>query len=288
MMLSLFCMSLTFSMTSMVHSTYIQQREYELFKKEVNSIGYMTDTGQMTQRYISLIESQTDADVKNLLVKSFDFATRDIRYKFSASNLMSVTLKSGQKREYLSCTGFTYELFKAIGLDYPYTSSEWMVKKDKKLWTHFDLIPPSPKEGGFRPKTGDILAYSIYNPKTKKRRGHAVVVIDPGNCIAINSTSWVMVRLVESTDNSTEDENADDLGENDEEDTDIIVRDATKSGVYFQEIARDRCMDGHWKAWDRSSNKFQILLRHKKFQDDQILEEKIASDSLVPSEGATN
>ena len=99
---------------------------------------------------------------------------------------------------------------------------------------NFDLIPKTKQ--GFKPQTGDILAFP----------GHTIAVLDPENCIAIQSSIWLCKKSENGfcTDY--------DYGES--------------AGVSIYHLASDRfCKNGVWKGMDNNKLKFTIGWRHKAF-----------------------
>lgn len=211
---------------------------------EVDHKLYIGAKKTITDEYQSIIDRQTNPYVRDLLIKAHSLATQNIRYSLYASKLKTEVVNN-KKVKWLSCSGLAYELFKAIGLEYPlYTNTKKMVKYKTQapyLLDYFEIQElKNQPEKGFRPQTGDILAYYYFNSKTKVGKGHVVIVIDPDECTAINSTTWSF-------------------------DEDTSERLTQKKGVYFQRIDTERCTNGLWKSWDTASNKFQVLLRHKKF-----------------------
>ena len=211
---------------------------------EVNVDKYFGPNNELSNSYQNLIDQQTNSYIKDLLISAHDFASKNIKYKFGASSFTNIKSKKTHKTyTYIDCSGFANELFDAINLPYNFASSLDMLRQRSDLLDQFQFEKISNQvEKGFRPNTGDILAYN-YPYKVNgvvKRKGHVVVVIDPKECIAINATSYVWPN-----DNSTVDR--------------------SKQGVYFQQILKGNCDDGLWKSWDSADNKFQVLLRHKFF-----------------------
>lgn len=94
---------------------------------------------------------------------------------------------------------------------------------------------PRTKEG-FKPQTGDILAFP----------GHTVAVLDPANCIAIQSSIW----LCKKAENGF-----------------CVDHDyGQAAGVSIYHLASERfCKNGIWKGMDNEKLKFTIGWRHKAF-----------------------
>lgn len=195
---------------------------------------YETADGQMSQSYLDLIDQSSNENIKKILYKAFEMSQENIGYSFDSS---FENYLSGESNV-LSCSQFIYELFRRSGLELNYLSSSDFVRaKAIDLKNNFIILKNKNANHKFKPQTGDVMAY----------QGHVVMVIDPKNCVAINSTSWTMDPKTNRRLND-------------------------KKGVFFQKIGSSRCSKGVWKAWDSSSNKFEVLLRHKSFVNWQDLD----------------
>jgi hypothetical protein len=99
---------------------------------------------------------------------------------------------------------------------------------------NFVPIPKTPK--GFKPQTGDILSFP----------GHTIAVLDPKNCIAIQSSIWLCKKTVNGF---------------------CVDSEYGKSaGVSIYHLASDRfCKDGIWKGMDNTKLNFTTGWRHRAF-----------------------
>ena len=98
-----------------------------------------------------------------------------------------------------------------------------------------NFIPIKKTGNAFKPRTGDILAFP----------GHALAVVDPEQCIAIQSSSWVCKKM--SPDGSC---HGSSTGKN--------------AGVtVYKLMNKGDCENGFWKQLDSPKNKFTSAWRHK-------------------------
>ncbi len=103
-----------------------------------------------------------------------------------------------------------------------------------KQLKNFVRIPSS--QHGFRPQTGDILAFP----------GHAIAVLDPENCISIQSSNWVCKNI--------------------ENGRCVESEKGLYAGVAIYKLASKRfCSNGLWKGMDAERNKFTVAWRHRAF-----------------------
>lgn len=99
-----------------------------------------------------------------------------------------------------------------------------------------NFIPLPKTKDGFKPQTGDILAFP----------GHTIAVLDPDNCIALQSSIWLCKK---SEKGSCVDY---DYGQ--------------AAGVSVYHLASERfCKNGIWKGMDNNKLKFTIGWRHRAF-----------------------
>ncbi len=273
------------TLTSTIADANIQRGPANNVKNyEVNYDFYIDKNGEMTPEYQNLIDREPNPLVKAILKSAFSLASwkKQIRYSFGKSIIPKQN--NGQTQGFIDCTFLTYEVYKRakdfLPVDQNFSNSVLstnhastlaMVASDSIVKEHFDYIEPysltkktyhNGKTIGiksFKPKAGDILAYNYsYTDRYKrgKQRGHAVIVIDPEQCIALNSTSAVFV-----------------------ENNGVIKRNYLLSGVYFQKVEKGICQDGIWTSWDRDldnidttyiNNNWDVLLRHKDVTDANI------------------
>ncbi len=117
--------------------------------------------------------------------------------------------------------------------DFSLKQIEKLKNENQKIIHDYYVYIPKLNGNGFNPQSGDLLAY--YN--FKEKRGHVVMVIDPYQCIAINSTTY-----------------------------NYNPGSSSKfRGVYFNKIESGDCdpISGTWKSWDNDFNIFRVQVRHK-------------------------
>ena len=142
----------------------------------------------------------------------------------------------------VDCTRFLRHIF-LEEMKLPYNSKE----KNYPILSHSfsqnrssselkNFIPIKKLRNGFKPKTGDILAFP----------GHALVVIDAKNCIALQSASWLCKKFaLNSCYQSASGKHA---------------------GVTLYKLMnKTDCDNGTWKQLDAAKNKFTAAWRHKSF-----------------------
>lgn len=141
----------------------------------------------------------------------------------------------------LDCTGVICYLFNTLKMPFHYEqmSTSFMTHDHSNdFFADFTDIKKNPN-GSFSPHYGDLLVYH------NGREGHVVMVVDPKNCIAFNSTSYA-------------------------------AKDGPKlNGVQFHRIfAPQRCLNGDWKYWDitNTAHQFDRLLRPNAYQDDRNIQ----------------
>lgn len=158
----------------------------------------------------------------------------------------------------VDCTRLLRYLFINV-LDLPYNSKEKDAPIISQTFTqmndhnhnqlkNFVRIPKI--KHGFKPQTVDILAFP----------GHTIAVLDPENCIAIQSSIWLCKKM---------------------ENGFCVDSEYGKSaGVSIYHLASDRfCKNGVWKGMDNDKLNFTIGWRHRAF-DTWI--------SKMPFEASTN
>jgi len=142
----------------------------------------------------------------------------------------------------VDCTRLLRYLFVNM-LDLPYNSKEknapivsntFTLQNNQSQLKNFIQIPKT--KNGFKPQTGDILAFP----------GHTIAVLDPKNCIAIQSSIWLCKEMKNGF---------------------CVDSDYGKSaGVSIYHLASERfCKNGVWKGMDSDKLKFTIGWRHKAF-----------------------
>lgn len=184
------------------------------FSIEVRETVYnvYSKNGKMTKAFEDLVYKQKNVYVRNLLIEAFNLVEEDIKYKYGGDSFKGI-----------DCTNFINLLFERIGLPVKNLTTGLMTNSNAKNYYASDFeVYRKKKVKYFQPKTGDILAYN----------GHAVIVIDPQNCIAVNSAAW-------TAGNGPE-------------------------GVQFHQITdKSRCANGKWLYWDikDGSHDWEVLFR---------------------------
>ncbi|MDH4469294.1 MAG: hypothetical protein QE271_14645 [Bacteriovoracaceae bacterium] len=238
---------------------------------------YRNAFGSMSEEFLNLLNQQNNIFVKNFLVSSFEIQNSGIKYLRSAKGLTNNSI---------NCTGLIKHLFYQASLAYgkqvlgskdlmnlaqenekfdlkllpkeKTRQTDWErilkisksfklpVEENIKIRDYFKIqsLADYQKETNlknFHPQTGDVLSY--YNKS--KREGHAVIVIDPLNCIAIDSSPYTFKEGVKGKIKELE-------------------------GVQFRYLKFPSCnpITGEWYSWGKSSNKFQVLMRHRYFFED--------------------
>ncbi len=141
----------------------------------------------------------------------------------------------------VDCTRFLWHLY-SEKMKLPFNSSQknapilsHTFAKNKKTKELKYFVPIKKENGSFIPRTGDILAFP----------GHALAVLDPKKCIAIQSASWVCRKMSYHG----------------------YCLDAAKgkdAGVTIYKLMnRGDCENGKWKQLDSPKNKFTAGWRHK-------------------------
>lgn len=144
----------------------------------------------------------------------------------------------------VDCTRFLRYLF-LNRLHLPYNSSypqepiisntfSYSNPSNNKQLKNFVCVPKKAK--GFQPQTGDILSFP----------GHTIAVLDPKNCIAIQSSIWLCKKIKNGF---------------------CVDSEYGKSaGVSIYRLASERfCKDGIWKGMDNSTLNFTNGWRHRAF-----------------------
>ncbi len=210
---------------------------------------YFDNDGNMTDRYMDIIINEPNFAVKDILYSAHDIAIRNMNYSFGKS---FIPTDGSKKVGLIDCTHLIAQIFLRAGLPYEYVSTIGMVKKYPTAKKYYDYISPvMGTKNSFKPKTGDILAYYRNN------KGHAVMVIDPKKCMAINATTWNWTQKADGTN----------------------FRNPNDTGVFFQEVKEGKCENGVWTSWDNAYNKFQVHLRHKEIVAAEPTNCPIDSDS---------
>lgn len=106
--------------------------------------------------------------------------------------------------------------------------------ESNKQLKNFTRIPKTAK--GFKPQTGDILSFP----------GHTIAVLDPKNCITIQSSIWLCKKMGNGYCVDSE------YGK--------------MAGVSIYRLASDRyCKNGFWKGMDNENLNFTTGWRHRAF-----------------------
>lgn len=155
-------------------------------------------------------------------------------------------LKANNKYDHMrkygvDCTRFLWHLysekmklpFNASHKNAPILSQTFARSHSSKELKYF--VPIKKQNGAFTPRTGDILAFP----------GHALAVLDPKKCIAIQSASWVCRKMSYQG----------------------YCLDAAKgkdAGVTIYKLMnKGDCEEGVWKQLDAPKNRFTAGWRHK-------------------------
>ncbi|APJ03010.1 hypothetical protein [Silvanigrella aquatica] len=169
-------------------------------------------------------------------------------YNGTSGNWNTKYLSSKNKIEFMrkngvDCTRFLWHLY-AEQLNLPYNSkyrnaailSQSFAQKRSTIELK-NFIPIKKMKNGFKPKTGDILAFP----------GHALAVLDPEKCIAIQSTSWFCKKMSANG-------------------TCYEAAKGKEAGVTIYKLMnKGDCENGVWKQLDSPKNKFTAGWRHKAF-----------------------
>lgn len=156
---------------------------------------------------------------------------------FKSQNKYTFMQKNG-----IDCTRFLRHIF-LEEMKLPYNSKE---KSGPILSQSFsqsrssselkNFIPIKKFRNGFKPKTGDILAFP----------GHALVVVDAKHCIALQSASWICKKFAMNTC--------------------YEAARGKQAGVTLYKLTnKNDCENGTWKQLDATKNKFTAAWRHKSF-----------------------
>lgn len=250
-----------------------KQRYYPPYLHE----NYSVSGGHMSAEFIELLNQQKNIFVRNLLVSAFELQKADIKYKRKANKLTNNAINcTGLIKELFTNASLSYgnrvygskdlrriaseeemqdQLFlpkeksenyywnKLVNISANFYAPQ---EKNRKVYDFFKIqsIEEYQQTTGlknFYPQAGDVLAY--YN--TKKREGHAVIVVDPMNCVAIDSSPYSFKEGKHGKIKS-------------------------KEGVQFRYLKSPSCnpMTGEWTSWGKAANKFQVLMRHRNFFED--------------------
>lgn len=113
------------------------------------------------------------------------------------------------------------------------TFTDGSLKSQKQLK---NFIPIHKTAKGFRPQIGDILSFP----------GHSIAVLDPKNCIAIQSSIWLCKKIKNGFC--------------------IDAEYGKSAGVSIYRLSNDRyCKNGYWKGMDNAKLNFTSAWRHRAF-----------------------
>ncbi len=141
----------------------------------------------------------------------------------------------------VDCTRFLWHLY-AEKMKLPFNSKH----KNAAILSHSfakrrstnelkNFVPLKKMGNAFKPRTGDILAFP----------GHALAVVDPDRCIAIQSASWLCKKM--SLNGSC-----------------LNAATGKNAGVsVYKLMNKGDCDNGFWKQLDSPKNKFTSGWRHK-------------------------
>ncbi len=136
--------------------------------------------------------------------------------------------------------------------------SKTFTQKTPQNGTQLNNFVSLPKtKDGFKPQTGDILAFP----------GHTIAVLDPENCIALQSSIWLCKKS--------------------EKGFCVDYDYGQAAGVSVYHLASERfCKNGIWKGMDNNKLKFTIGWRHRAF-DSWILNlpEKAKNSEVIQLSG---
>jgi hypothetical protein len=177
--------------------------------------------------------------------KTINPKNRFYQHKYNATKRKSRTYLHRAMRKYgVDCTRLLRYIFLNM-LHLPYNSSfssepiisstfaNTLSHSNTQL-KNFTRIPKTTK--GFKPQTGDILAFP----------GHTIAVLDPKNCIAIQSSIWLCKKIQNGFCVDAEYGNS--------------------AGVSIYHLASDRlCKNGIWKGMDSKKLNFTVGWRHRAF-----------------------
>jgi len=232
----------------------------------------------MSSEYMGLVNDQKNIFIKNLLISAFEIQNDGIKYKRSAKGLTDNAINCTGFIKYLFTNASLAYGKKVLGskdlkkialeeanIDLSFLPKEKTNESDWERILHISNSFYDPQENNnykvtdffkiqsledyqkvtnlnhFHPQTGDVLAY--YD--TKRKEGHAVIVVDPLNCVAIDSSPYSFIEGVKGK-----------------------IKD--KEGVQFRYLTFPSCnpLTGEWYSWGKKNNKFQVLMRHRNFYQD--------------------
>lgn len=181
-------------------------------------------------------------ETKNeLSEKKIPYASNGIAKNWDDKYLNSKNKYDFMRKNGVDCTRFLWHLYsEKMNLPFnsktkgaPILSHSFAQRKSNSELKNF--VPLKKNGNLFKPQAGDILAFP----------GHALAVLDPDKCIAIQSASWVCKKRA---DNGS------------------CVNSATgkEAGVSIYKLTnRGDCENGLWKQLDSPKNKFTAGWRHK-------------------------
>jgi hypothetical protein len=173
--------------------------------------------------------------------KEIPYAWKGIPQNWNASYNKADNKYEFMRINGVDCTRFLWHLyaekmklpFNSKHLNAPILSRTFAQKRSTSELKNF--VPLKKIGAAFKPRTGDILAFP----------GHALAVVDPDRCIAIQSASWLCKKMgVNGSCFSA------DTGKN--------------AGVSIYKLMnKGDCNNGLWKQLDSPKNKFTSGWRHK-------------------------
>ncbi|KAB8027396.1 hypothetical protein [Fluviispira multicolorata] len=178
---------------------------------------------------------------KNIYQRGIPYPAKTLSSNWDRNYLRASDKYNFMRKNGVDCTRFLWHLY-AGEMNLPYNSkyknsailSHTFAKKqiDQELK---NFVPLKKYKNGFQPRTGDILAFP----------GHALAVLDPKQCIAIQSTSWACEKMTAKGQchKGTQGKNA--------------------GVVIYKLMNKTDCTNGIWNKLDSQKNKFTAGWRHK-------------------------
>lgn len=173
--------------------------------------------------------------------KEIPYAWKGISQNWNSKYIRAKDKFEFMRKNGVDCTRFLWHLY-SEKMKLPFNSKH----KNAVILSHSfaqkrstselkNFIPLKKIGNAFKPRTGDILAFP----------GHALAVVDPEQCIAIQSASWLCKKM-----NKNGFCHDSDTGKN--------------AGVSIYKLMnRGDCENGLWKQLDSPKNKFTSGWRHK-------------------------
>ncbi|BBH52230.1 hypothetical protein [Fluviispira sanaruensis] len=178
---------------------------------------------------------------KNIFTQGIPYPAQKLNANWDRNYLRANNKYNYMRKNGVDCTRFLWHLY-AGEMNLPYNSkyknSAILSQTFAKRRINSELknfVPLKRYKNGFAPRTGDILAFP----------GHALAVLDPKQCIAIQSTAWACERMTPrgQCHKGTEGKNA--------------------GVVVYKLMNKDDCANGLWNKLDSNKNKFTAGWRHK-------------------------